>query len=209
MDQLNWITFNELCTSLRISPRQAIALIRQDKIKYISWGRSYRTHYRYVDPGDDPNLHMQATGEIEFDLKETPLLSSAEIAEIAGVSDNRVRALVRLGHLKPHRVNNRMNLFTPVQVRDILLKRERRTPSDRKPRVEAMIRWFLDYYQREHAESLTREDVRREDEVERMLNRLMRLKGPQRKKAMREFWLKIELAKHVAKTINEKSSDGG
>jgi hypothetical protein len=208
MDHANWITFNELCLTLRITPYQAIRLIKADKVKYIAWGRSYRTQHRFIDPGDDALLHMEATGTIEFDLSAFPFISAAEFAEIAGVSQNRIRRLVLLGHVKPKKMGG-VNVFTPKQVRNILLKRERRTPLDRKPLVRDIVRWFLQYYEQEYRHSLSQAQVREDDELERQLNRMMKLPHAQRSRTMRQFWQRVELARKVADAINEKGSDGG
>jgi DNA-binding transcriptional MerR regulator len=202
LEEIVWLTFNELCNTLRITPAQCIRLIKTDRIKYVNWGRNYRTHYRYIDPGSDPKLHILATGTADIDLPSFPVISAAEFATIAGVSQNRIRALTRRGNVKPSRMGG-VNVYSAKQVRDVLLKRERRTPRDRKPLIKDIVKWFLAYYQTEHAESYTKQQLAEDDAIELQLRRMMRLPPAQRSKVMRTFWLKVTLAKQVAESINE------
>ena len=66
---------------------------------------------------------------------------------------------------------------------------------------EAIICWCLERIH--EPDAITREAVQRDDELEGMLHKLLRLKEPTRSKAIREFWRRYQLAKDFTNAIRQ------
>lgn len=202
-----WLTFDELVFELQLPPKRVRKLIREGRLVGICTGRkaNYATDWRYLDPSEKYKRALEEQEKIlshahSVDLMEFPVLSSAEFAQLAGISSSRVRGLVFNRKLLPTKIG-KYSLFTANQVREFLLRRERKEPTARRVRCELLLRWCLEKITAGTEETLTIAQVENDDLLESTLQRLLRLKEPERTQAVQEFWRRYQLAKDVAAVI--------
>jgi hypothetical protein len=202
-----WLSYDELCMELRLAPKHVKRLIRRGMIVGICFGHKnkYETDWRYLDPSPQYKKALGIQERIlaqayKADLLNLPILSSSDFGDICGLTTVHIRVLIYKKKLQPHKFG-RYSLFTPMQVRDFLLRRERKEPTDRRVRCEYLIRWCKKMLEKDLAEAETQDQVKNDDELEVHLRRLLKLPEPGRAAAIREFWSRYELAKSVVKAI--------
>ena len=203
-----WLTFDELVFELQLSPKRVRKLIREGRLVGICTGRkaNYATDWRYLDPSEKYKRALEEQEKIlshahSVDLMEFPVISSAEFAQLAGISSSRVRGLVFNRKLLPTKIG-KYSLFTPNQVREFLLRRERKESTARRARCELLLRWCLEKITARTEETLTVAQVENDDLLESTLQRLLRLKEPERTRAVQEFWRRYQLARDVAAVVS-------
>lgn len=196
-----WLTFDDLCSELQLRPPQVKKLIKQGKVLGLCHGRKTRleTDWRFVDPGPKLKRAYILLGQIqsreyEIDLAEFPVVSANDFATLCGFSEARVRKLVQRGNLAPFKIG-KFSYFTANQVRDFLLRREKKELRAGRARMSTMLVWVRNYLATQDAKTISRADVHADDRLEGELNQLMKLKEPARGKAIAEFWRRFELAK--------------
>lgn len=202
-----WLSFDDLVFELQLPPKRVLKLIREGRLVGICAGRNknLQTDWRYLDPSEKYKRALEIQEKIlsrahQIDLMEFPVISSAEFASIAGLSSSRIRGLVFRGQLIPAKIG-KYSLFTPNQVREYLLRRERKEPTSRRARCQALLRWCMQGIESNREDAMTREDVRQDDLLEGALMRLLQLKEPERTQAVQEFWRRYKLAKDVSGII--------
>ena len=202
-----WLTFDELVFELQLPPKRVRKLIREGRLVGICAGRkaNYETDWRYLDPSEKYKRALEEQEKIlshahSVDLMEFPVISSAEFAQIAGISSSRIRGLVFNRKLLPTKIG-KYSLFTATQVREFLLRRERKEPTARRERCELLLRWCLERI-KEAEGTMTAAQVENDDLLESTLQRLLRLKEPERTRAVQEFWRRYQLARDVAAVLN-------
>lgn len=132
-----------------------------------------KTMWSVVHPGLE---FIEYVTNPEDRCQHIPMISTAEVASICGLTKHTVRFHVSKGHLKPaiHK-NGSIALFTPFAVRQFMKKHQHKDIRKRKAVVlEDVIAWFyriqgvqeLDSYQLVEAE---RRDAERLPEPERSL----------------------------------------
>lgn len=210
MDGTRWMTFDDLCVDMQLSPAQLRRLIKAGKIVGICHGRPkrLRSDWRYVDPGERYKraLALQAkiqSRKFEIDLGEFPVISSAEFATLCGFSTERVRGLIFRKVLKPHKIG-KYSFFTANQVRDFLFRRDHTQHKDLRPRMNTILAWAMQYLETQKSLAMPLAAVRDDDELEGMLRKLMALKEPHRSRAVKEFWRRHKLAQDVAKAHSQR-----
>jgi hypothetical protein len=207
-----WLTFEELCDELRLKPFQVRRLIKNGKVVGICHGKNPRrleTDWRYLDPTPKYKralslLEHMTSNTLEIDLGEFPVIGSAEFAELCGFSQDRVRGLIHRKVLKPYKVG-KYSLFTPQQLRDFLRRREGSINRYKRPSMATLLDWCMRYAQGDRARYITRDQVRRDDELEGEIRQILRLPEPERSRAMRTFWRRYELAKEFSRAFTEDS----
>ena len=206
-----WLTFDDLVFELQLPPGRVLKLIRAGSLVGICTGKkiNLKTDWRYLDPSEKYKNALVIQEKIlsqthAVDLMEFPVISSAEFAAIAGISPARIRGLIFTDQLVPTKMG-RYCLFTAAQVREFLLRRERKEPRSRRARCEVLLRWCLRAIKSRAADAMTQEEVRQDDLLEGMLARLLRLKEPERTQAVQEFWRRYQLAKDIAGIIGAGS----
>lgn len=202
-----WLSYDELCMELRLSPLHVKRLIRRGSIVGMCFGHKYKyeTDWRYLDPSPQYKKALEIQERVlacafKADLLNLPILSSSDFGDICGLTTVHVRVLIYKKKLRPHKLG-KYSLFTPQQVRDFLLRRERKEPTDRRVRCEYLIRWCKKLLEKDQVGTLTRDQVKNDDDLEVHLRRLLKLPEPDRAAAIREFWSRYELAKTVAKVL--------
>jgi len=208
-----WLTFDEMCEELRVPPEIVRLLIRNHRLVGIGLPDKKPgspRDWRLLDPIPAYKAALQTQYAVlsrshSVNLLEKPVLSSAEVAEIAGVSEQIIRNAVYQKKIRPYKIKH-YSLFTVEEVRRYLLARERKQPYDRRARCEAIIRWAFAQLDKYPGKILTQADVHRDDQLEGALRRLMRLPKSQRPSAVAEFWRRFELANTVVQTIQKSTS---
>lgn len=202
-----WLTFDDLCFELRLPPKQVKKLIKAGRLVGICTGKkmNLETDWRYLDPSDKykkmlENQVKNLNNLHNSDLLELPLLNPAEFAAIAGITAVTIRGLIFNKKLNPLKIG-KYSYFSPAQVREFLLRRERKEPRSRRARCELLLRWALAQLEKNQEEILTPEQIENDDLLESTMARLLRLKEPERTRAIQEFWRRYQLAKDVAAVI--------
>lgn len=210
MDGTRWLTFDDLCVEMQLVPKQVVKLIKAGKIVGMCVGqpRRLRTDWRYVDPGDKYKRALAIAARIEsrryqIDLGEFPVIATGEFATLCGFTSERVRGLIHRRVLKPHKIG-KYSFFTVNQVRDFLYRRNRQEFQGYRARMDALLTWAMEYIAAQQPHGIPLEAVKKDDEMEGTLRRLMRLKEPQRTKAVAEFWRRHQLAIEVAKVYSQR-----
>lgn len=202
---MRWLTFDELVGELQITPGRAKKLIRQGRIVGYCVGNKRRleTDWRYVDPSETVKRAITLQENVfactwRPEIFDFPCISTVEVAALAGIKPITVDINIHRKKLKPHKMG-RFNLFTPRQVREFLLRRERKEPRSRRARCESILKWCLESLDKEPA--MTRAEVDRDDRLEGMLRKLLRLPEPERTTAIAEFWRRYKLCRDVVEAI--------
>ena len=140
-----WLTFDELCFELRLPAPQVKKLIRQGRLVGICTGKktSLTTDWRYIDPSDQykkmlENQVKNANNLHNQNLFDFPVLSPAEFGAIAGLNKSTIRGLIFNKKIIPTKIG-KYSYFSPAQIREFLLKRERKEPRSRRARCEVLL----------------------------------------------------------------------
>lgn len=209
MTKPRWLTFPEICEELRLPPDVVIALIRAGRLMGLVSKKSSNTaNWRILDPSVAYKMALSAQENIvrnrfAVDLMEYPVIATGEFAQLTGLAPASVRNLVRHKKLIPCKMG-RYSLFTASQVREVLLKRERKEPTDRRARCEHLVRWCLKMLETHALETITEAQVHQDDALEGSLRRIMRQQEPERGKHLAEFWRRFELAQAAARSIQKR-----
>lgn len=203
-----WLTMEEICEELRLTPATVWGLVRRHKIVGLtSKNRMHSRNWRFLDPSPEYKKALYTQETIlsfshSIDLMRFPVIATAELAEIAGIKPSTLRNFIQDGTLKPSRVG-RYAVFTIEQVREFLLSRERREPRDRRVRSEMLIRWALKQLAGNREPTMSEEEVQRDDELEGALRRIMRQREPARSLHLKEFWRRFELVQAAVRVTRE------
>lgn len=207
MDGTRWLNFDDLCVEMQLTPRQVLKLIKAGKIVGLCHGRVSRprTDWRYVDPAEKYKRALALAARIEsrryaIDLAEFPIISTNEFATLCGFSSDRVRGLIHRKVVQPYKIG-KYSFFTANQVRDFIYRRSQQQHAYGRPRMDALLTWAMAYLDSQKPLGMPLADVRKDDELEGTLRRLMKLKEPQRTKAVQEFYRRWTLAKEVKQVV--------
>lgn len=206
-----WVNLEELCEGLRLPHKVVRRLIREHKIVgFHNDNLTNAKNWRFLDPSEEYKKALHAQESIlsrryRIDLMQFPIVSSAELAQISGLSPSTIRNFVNDGTLKPWKMG-RYSIYTPEQVREFLLRRERKEPRDRRARCETLLRWCLAQLEANPVASLTEKEVQRDDKLEGALRKIMRQKEPARSTNLAEFWRRWDLAGSAAKLIRKQAA---
>ncbi len=205
-----WMKFDELCLELRLSPYRVKKLIKAGRIVGLCFGKPYRyeTDWRYVDPSERYKKALSTQQQIlgktyHFDLGEMPLISAREVAALCGFSQNRVRGLVLRKVLSAHKIG-KDNYFTANQVRDFIFRRDKIRKKEDRPAMDTILRWAMQYIEKERIASVPLEKAKQDDALESMMQRLMQLREPERSKQIAVFWHRYQLAKDIAEIAKQE-----
>jgi DNA-binding transcriptional MerR regulator len=206
-----WLDFESLCVELQLPAKVVKRLIKEGKLVGICHGRKgrYERDWRFLDPSEKYKRALSTQEKLlsfayTVDLLAYPLLATAEVAVLAGLSQERIRHFVFTGKLKPHKMG-RYSLYSPDQVRAFLLWRERKEPTSRRARCEMLLRWCLKALEANPEATMTLAEVRNDDLLEGHLRKLLRQKEPERTRSIQEFWRRYQLGKDVAAVLKAKS----
>lgn len=205
----NWLTIEEACTELRLPPKVIYRMIHQHKLVGLVAGtRKSRRSWRILDPSEEYKKALLAQEDIlrhryPIDILAFPIISSAELGRMAGLSSSTIRNFVKDGSLKPWKMG-RFSVYTAEQVREFLLRRERKEPRDRRARCETLLRWCLAQLEANPVATLTQKEVQRDDKLEGALRKIMRQKEPARSRNLAEFWRRWDLGSSAAKLIKKQ-----
>jgi len=186
-----WWTLQEACFELQASKKVVFFWVETGQLYAF---KTRLGHYRVLNPGPRIRRMMQEKG-LEF----CPLLSICEVAEVMGVSRHTVREHVRARRLRAvHRGQRFGLLFRPADVREYLWKREKLLRNgSRKVYIRRMVEWFLDYYAARSAGAVPQPP----DDLEPLLDEILRLPANERRLRLSEIFRKLEKAKVVAQEI--------
>jgi excisionase family DNA binding protein len=207
MSEYTWVTFDELLIDLRVSRKHLRGLIKSGIVQGI--GQGPYSKWRFIDPAPQVARAISIKAKLdsrrvpEIDLSEFPVISTAEFAKIAGLSQSTVRGLIHTRKIRPAKVGG-IRLFTAKQVRTYLLRREKRTAAEARLPLEAIVRWFEGYYASERCESYSRAQIAADNAIETRLNRLLRQKGTGRELAIRQFWQTVATVRAASSIAHKR-----
>jgi excisionase family DNA binding protein len=201
----HWLTFTQICQRLNLTEKQVLKLIKSGKlvgIHHSGPAGAYKDGWIYLDPTPKyaRALEVQAlilSRNYSIDVTTVPLLSTAEVAAITQTGQDNIRQMIYKRKLRPTRVGN-LSLFTAQQVRDLLWKREKSERRDRRARTGQMVKWFLSQHESEQSQKMSKSEVAKDNEMERLLRKIVKLQEPERTKSLKEFLSRSGLAKEVA-----------
>lgn len=212
-----WLSLDGICTTLTISKPHALWMAKQGILAVI-WGKASRRKIdaRFLDPtpeyAEKLKLCEALYGRLHplpIDIDLTPLLSLREIAEITGLELTTLRTMQGTRRLDGGiKVGNYL-LYPSSVVRELLWKRTDRkgVTKQRAPfLLEELIRYFMDN-QAALAEGVpTDAQLAADDLMQKKIVHMLKLPSPQREAALREFWMKVEMAKQVASALTHVCS---
>ena len=180
--------------NLRLSWNEVVRLLKEGKLLGMKVGRG-RGRWRIADPG--PKF-AQMLKEREEHIVHVPLLTTAEAAEIIGITVGSLQMAVKERRLAPaESVNGKPKMFTVAEVRRYLWKKEKRNRARRKTiRIERVIQWakiLLDEQRKGSSEELV---VR--DELNTLIQDILQLQEPQRTSSLVDLWNKFETVGYLA-----------
>lgn len=209
-DEQRWLSLDGIATTLSMTHNAVQRLAREGALVTIGKGNSLR----FLDPTPEyanklrfaEVIYSREQG-LPKDLSLAGLLTANEIAVIMGWTLAYARTyLIRY---KVQGVKLGMYKLYPVKtVRDILWRRQdRKTSSSRAPfLIEHMIQFFLKYHAAESEDLPTDSQFAADDDLQRKLTRMLKMKSPAREQALQEFWAKVETAKAVAAALRSPST---
>lgn len=130
-----------MCDKLRLSRRAVLALARKGCLAVI-WGPYSNvkiTSARFLDPSSEYAEHLRL-GEIIHNrlypvpagLSEKSLLTTGECAELLGITPLMMNRYMRRHAIPSIRVDKKHFLFSPLVVREAMLRRSKRTAYSQK-----------------------------------------------------------------------------
>lgn len=146
-----WLSLSGICDKLRLTAGQVRTLVNKGCLATI--GRKGTPAYRYLDPTPEyaeqlrigAILHQKAF-PVPADLSEKALLTSAECAEILGMSPKMMFRYLQRNAVPAVKVSKVLFLYSPAFVREAMLRRSKRTLSKQLApfKIEELVTMFRD-----------------------------------------------------------------
>lgn len=205
-----WLTLDMLCSTLRLQKGHIKTLVKKGFLVALGGGRGVPA--RYLEPTDEYKeqlriaaiLHMRAQ-PIPMGISEKCLFTAGEIGEVIGSkSPARTNEWIRKRKVPSYKVTKVLSLYTIKDVRDALLRREKRFNS--RQRAPFLIPEIIAYLQAAHAEDLkvvpTDSALYQDDLLRKKLERLAAMGED----AKADFAAKVELARRVVQILKSATS---
>lgn len=188
-----WLSLNGICDVLGMSPSQVKSLVRSKQLVRI--GKP--PDYRYLDPTPEyaERLRLWASMDTQTNIPLKALFTVREVTEIMGWHISHGRDVMRT--IPATKVNGHTKLYSAVQVRNLLFRRQDRKHSQQKAPflLSGLIAYFRRYYDSEAAIVPTDSEFADDDALKAKLEWM--LSQPNHQKMLAEFLEKLELAKMV------------
>lgn len=216
MTEQRWLSLDGICSVLQTNRTHIFWLVKQGYLETIPPAKG--SGARYLDPTPQyaerlrlaemiyRRRHLLPTG---FDLSEKALFTKSEIAAIVGWTEKYTVKWLREHKIPFIKCGNRKTglcLYTPKAVREILWRRSGRKEFS-KQRAPFLIRELIEYFLKHHSDNgediPTDKQFMEDDLFQRKLNRILKMKSPQKEAALRELWSKVELAKQAAHSLKQ------
>lgn len=194
-----------MCELLGASEKDVQWLVKKGYLTAVKWPQGIR--FLEPTPAYLEKLNLcEALYDTERplpkDLDFAALLTITEVAEIVGWKLDYARQFMRRKKIKSVKAG-RYSLYSVEAVRDILWSRRNRSLAKQKAPflLVDLVKWFLARQENQAAGLLTDSALLEDEELVLKFSRLLALKSPDREKAIRDLWEKIETAKAIAQVV--------
>ena len=203
-----WLSLTGICDVLQTSPRHIEWLVKNRFLEKIP-AHPRKGGARYLDPTPEYAVRLRLTEMIYgrrvplpawFDYSEKALFTKNEIAVICGWTEmyvvkylhqHKVPA-IKCGHPKTG-----LCLYTAKTVRDILWRKsgKRFGPQKGPFLLSELIAWFWKHQADAGEDIPTDRQFLDDARLQKKLERILKMKSPQREQALRDMLAKVGLAK--------------
>ena len=188
-----WLSVKEAAAEFRITHKRLLSLIRAGHIGAINIGTPEQPSFRILDPAPEIKRHLIAIPQME----EFPVISSRELAELIGVSQEQIRWLVHQKMLVPTG-KSRSLFFTAKEVRRYLARRERTAGQRKFTYSRILVDWMRDYI---------RELKPNGEIMNALINEAVDLPEPERSARITELWNHFDRVNAILKYCLIKSKE--
>lgn len=210
-----FLTVEEFSIKYRISREAIMKFLHQGKLVGVKFP-GHRMQWRLLDPGQKFEDYLQSLDER---LAHIPLLTTQEVAALAGIQTRTVFRLIQHGKLTPaHKVRigpSMVSMFTVANVRNYLWKRSGygkpkgqggflKTIPRRTVHIERIIAWAKILTDQSLAKSQIRSLAL--DEMDQEINEILKLPEPARSHSLNDLWKKVDKVQYIAKMVRESQS---
>jgi hypothetical protein len=146
-----WLSLSGICDRLRLSPVQIRQLVKKGCLAVLK-GKS-NVEARYLDPSPEYAEQIrlgaiihQKVYPVSPGINEKALLTSAECAEILGMTQKKMSIYIKRHAIPAIRVSKVLFLYSPAFVREAMLRRSKRSLSKQLApfKIEELITMFRD-----------------------------------------------------------------
>lgn len=206
--EVRFLTMQEICIQLRISPHKARRLLNTKFLAGMKVPGAGGKHgqWRIVDPGPKFERWLREEEEHRFHV---PLLSLREVADITGLTYNAIRCLVARGKIKSafREGKRREHRFTVAEVRRLIRERELLVrPGKKTVQLRKLVEWgksYLEELRKESAEN-TQDPVK--DQLAEALANILELPQPERTQSLLAFFNKVDGAGLLLDTVRKSGN---
>jgi hypothetical protein len=195
-----WLSLSGICDKLRLSPRQVRTLERKGCLAVI--GKN--PDKRYLDPTPEYAEQLRLGAIIHrrhfpvpAGLTEKALLTQGECAELLGMSQIMMGRYVLRHAIPSVRVDKKHFLYSPLFVRETMLKRSKRTLS--KQRAPFLLREIVEFFATRLQEEITMIPTDEQFIADEALQQRLSLIVTESQKA--DFAQKVKLAQQVLQIL--------
>ena len=206
-----WLSLSGISTVLNLTPTQVKRLYNQKLLVRIG---KRPQDYRYLDPTPEYAERLRLAAimlsktDVHINLPLTFLLTTREIAEIMGWTQQYAQVYLREKSIPNFKGKNRVRLYSVSAVRDLIWKRNGRGKFS-KQMAPALIPDLINFFHRfKTAEEVvvpTDAAFAEDEALQKKIVWMMKQPSPQRETMLADFIEKMELAKRV---VSETASLG-
>lgn len=199
-----WLSFSGICDRLRLPAPAVRQLVRKGCLAVM--GKQGTPQARYLDPTPEYREQLRLGAIIHQrhfplpgDLSEKALLTKRECAVLLGMSDKMMERYVQRHCLPSVRVNKCQFLYSPMVVREAMLKRSKRTQS--RQRAPFLLSEMIEFFRSRLSDEVSLIPTDKEFVTDDKLQRRLAMIVTEAQKA--DFAQKVKLAQEIVQILEQ------
>ena len=210
MTEQTWLSLSGICDKLRLSTGQVRTLVKKGCLATIG----KQAALRFLDPTPEyvEQLRLgaiihQKHFPVPAGLTEKALLTKGECAELLGLSARMMERYLYRHTVPSIRVDKKHFLYSPLVVREAMLKRSGRKLSKQKSPflLAEIIAFFAQRITKECEEVPTDLEFQEDELLQKKLSRMMAMPSPQKEAGLKDFCDKVAIAKWFVGAAKEQN----
>jgi hypothetical protein len=201
-DQQTWLSLSGICERLRLQPYQVRHLVKKGCLAVIKGKGSVAT--RYLDPTPEYReqlrigaiIHQKAF-PVPVDISEKALLTAAECCELLGMKQKKWFDYTRRHGNPCIRVDKTHFLYSPLFVREMMLKRNKKTLA--RQRAIFFIPELVEFFRSRLSDEVSLIPTDKEFLADEALQQRLAMIVTKSQKA--DFAQKVKLAKQIVQIL--------